>query len=347
MRRLRSRRVARAGVVALIIGAALLVALPALAGFDETFDRVSGGRPGWLVLAIVFEIGSYTGYVVFLRAVISSADERLGWRESYEITLAGVAATRLLATGGAGGIALTAWALNRSGMGARVVTATMATFFVGLYSVFFGVMLLVGLGLATGILAGPSPSGLTVVPALLATAVVAGALGCAAAAQPFTEHLDRAADAPTRSRRLARRLRAVPGVLASGVTGTLHLIRGRHPGTVGALAWWAFDIGVLWACLHAFGETPGIAVVAMAYVVGQLGNLLPLPGGVGGVDGGLIAALLGFGVDGGLAVVAVLSYRAIAFWLPTVPGAIAWNSLRRHLPAPPEDAAAPYGVAGE
>jgi uncharacterized protein (TIRG00374 family) len=67
----------------------------------------------------------------------------------------------------------------------------------------------------------------------------------------------------------------------------------------------------------------------MGYFVGMLGNLLPLPGGVGGVDGGMIGAFIGFGVDDGLAVVAVLTYRAFAFWLPTIPGAIAFFQLRR------------------
>ena len=71
----------------------------------------------------------------------------------------------------------------------------------------------------------------------------------------------------------------------------------------------------------------------MAYFVGMLGNLLPLPGGVGGVDGGMIGALIAFGVDGGLAVVAVLTYRAFAFWLPTIPGAIAFFQLRVRSPA--------------
>ena len=67
----------------------------------------------------------------------------------------------------------------------------------------------------------------------------------------------------------------------------------------------------------------------MAYFVGMLGNLLPLPGGIGGVDGGMIAALIGFGVPGGLAIAAVLSYRAFSFWLPTVPGILAYLRLLR------------------
>jgi uncharacterized protein (TIRG00374 family) len=61
----------------------------------------------------------------------------------------------------------------------------------------------------------------------------------------------------------------------------------------------------------------------------MLANVLPFPGGIGGVDGGMIGALIAFGVAPGLAIVAVLSYRAIAFWLPTIPGAIAYLSLRR------------------
>ena len=61
----------------------------------------------------------------------------------------------------------------------------------------------------------------------------------------------------------------------------------------------------------------------------MLGNLLPLPGGLGGVEGGMIGAFAAFGVDFNLALLAVLSYRAISFWLPTIPGAIAYFQLRR------------------
>jgi ketosteroid isomerase-like protein len=78
---------------------------------------------------------------------------------------------------------------------------------------------------------------------------------------------------------------------------------------LGALGWWAFDIAVLWACFHAFGEPPPVAVFVMAYFTGMLANLLPLPGGVGYVEGGMIAALLAFWVPGGLAGVAVLKAR--------------------------------------
>jgi len=113
------------------------------------------------------------------------------------------------------------------------------------------------------------------------------------------------------------------------VRGALGLLRTRNPALLGAVAWWAFDIAVLWACFHAFGEPPTIPVLVMAYFTGMLGNLLPLPGGIGGVEGGMIGALIAFDVPSGLAVVSVLSYRAFAFWLPTIPGLLAYVGLRR------------------
>ena len=92
---------------------------------------------------------------------------------------------------------------------------------------------------------------------------------------------------------------------------------------------WAFQIAVLWASFHAFGDAPPLAVLVLGFFVGMLGNLLPLPGGIGGVDGGMIGAFAALGMDFGLATVAVLTYRGFTFWLPTVPGIIAFFALRR------------------
>jgi uncharacterized protein (TIRG00374 family) len=113
------------------------------------------------------------------------------------------------------------------------------------------------------------------------------------------------------------------------VRTAIGMIRDREIGTLGAVAWWGFDISTLWAAFHAFGTAPPIGVIVMAYFVGMLANVLPIPGGIGGVDGGMIGALIAFGVDSGLAVVAVLVYRGFAFWLPTFPGAVAYFQLRR------------------
>jgi uncharacterized membrane protein YbhN (UPF0104 family) len=129
--------------------------------------------------------------------------------------------------------------------------------------------------------------------------------------------------------KLAGRLAAAPAAAASGVRTAIDLVRTRDPSLLGALAWWGFDIAVLWACFHAFGGSPSTAVVVMAYFIGMVGNTLPLPGGIGGVDGGMIGAFSAFGVPVQLAVVSVLAYRGFAFWLPTLPGGIAYLQLRR------------------
>ena len=107
------------------------------------------------------------------------------------------------------------------------------------------------------------------------------------------------------------------------------LLRRGNAGLVGALMWWAFDIACLWACFKAFGDSPAVGVLVLGYFIGMLANTLPLPGGVGGVDGGMIGAFIAFGVDPAGAIVAVLAYRFFAFWLPIAPGAVAFATLRR------------------
>jgi uncharacterized membrane protein YbhN (UPF0104 family) len=129
--------------------------------------------------------------------------------------------------------------------------------------------------------------------------------------------------------RAAGRLAAAPAAAATGVRTAIDLVRTKNPYLLGAVAWWGFDIAVLWACFHAFGLSPPKGVIIMSYFLGMLGNTLPLPGGIGGVDGGMIGAFTAFGVSVEGAVVAVLAYRAFAFWLPTLPGAFAYLQLRK------------------
>ena len=102
----------------------------------------------------------------------------------------------------------------------------------------------------------------------------------------------------------------------------------------GALGYWAFDNAVLWATFHAFDASPPITVILMGYLIGQLGGLLPLPGGLGGIDGGLIGTLIVFGVPAAETTAAVLVYRAILFWLPLLGGGVAFLMLRRGLNQP-------------
>lgn len=326
------RKLALLALAIVAVLAGLYVLLPAIAGLDDTWSRLEQGDPWWLSAALGLELLSFASYVALFRTVFAAGSGAIDWRASYRITMAGVVATRLLASAGAGGVILTVWALDKRGVSGREVARRMAVFLVLLYAVFMAALVIVGLGLRVGLLPGPAPFGLTVVPAVFGGLAIAAALLIRHFSHGLDHALARFATATGRGARLARALATAPAAVSSGVGGALGLLRSRRPGALGAVGWWAFDVAVLWACLEAFGDGPTVPVVVMAYFVGMLANLLPIPGGIGAVDGGMIGALIGFGVDGGLAIVAVLSYRAFAFWLPTIPGAIAYVQLLRESP---------------
>jgi len=294
--------------------------VPKVGELGHTWSRVSQGDKVWLLAAVGLEMVSFAGYVVLFRAVFVGSQSRINWRESYQITMAGLAATRLLAAGGAGGVALTAWALKRSGMDGRTVARRMTAFLVILYGVYMGALLVDGVGLASGLWGVHASAAVTIAPAAFGGIVIAAAL--------WMSRLRPLSVAPVASGGLRLKLRNLTLHVAAGVRGALFLTRRGEPGLLGAFAWWGFDIAVLWASFHAFGAVPPVSVIVMGYFVGTLANTLPLPGGVGGVDGGMIGAFLAFGVDPAAAVLAVLSYRAIAFWLPTLPGLVAYFQLR-------------------
>jgi uncharacterized protein (TIRG00374 family) len=311
------------------IVAFLYFVLPKLLGLQETWNRLQQGNAWWLALAAAFTGLSFAAYVWLFRGVFVRGDSRIGWGVSYQITMAGLAATRLFAAGGAGGIALTAWALRRSGLGPRTVASRMIAFLVLLYGVYMAALVIDGLGLYLGAFPGPAPFAITVLPAIFGAVVIAVFLGMALVPGDFERMVFRWTTGEHWGGRAARRLAALPGTAATGVRTAIALTRTNDPALIGTIAWWGLNIAILWACFHAFGDAPPQAVIVMAYFVGMLGNLLPLPGGVGGVDGGMIGAFTAFGVNVELAVVAVLAYRAFAFWLPTLPGAVAYFQLRR------------------
>jgi uncharacterized membrane protein YbhN (UPF0104 family) len=85
----------------------------------------------------------------------------------------------------------------------------------------------------------------------------------------------------------------------------------------------ALDLAALSASFAATGSLPPLGILLMAYVVGQLGGLIPLPGGVGGADGGVIGALVLYGTPLPDATAAVLAYRAFQLGLPAILGALA------------------------
>jgi uncharacterized membrane protein YbhN (UPF0104 family) len=325
-----TRQRAFAFALFIVSGVAFLYfVLPQISGVDSTVHRIGKGDIWWIAIGVALEVCSFAGYVVLFRAVFTRERGRIGWRESYLITMAGLAATRLFAAAGAGGVALTAWALRRSGMRPRIVASRMVAFMALLYAIYGVAVVIDGLGLGLGVFPGGGPAAITILPAVAAALLMAAGGAVALLPGDIERRLGSWSTGSGRGAHLIARLVSAPALTAHGIRSAIELLRTRQPGLLGAPAWWGFDVAVLWSCFHAFGAAPPFTVILMAYFVGMLGNLLPLPGGLGGVEGGMIGAFAAFGVEFNLAVLAVLTYRGIAFWLPTVPGALAYLQLRR------------------
>jgi uncharacterized membrane protein YbhN (UPF0104 family) len=324
------RKAALIGLLAAAVIAALVTALPGAYGaVSEGVGKLGHADVRWLLLALGLEALSFLGHIVLFRGVFLDKSSRIGYGASYDITMAGHAATRLLGAAGAGGIALTVWALNRSGMSNRTVATRMLGFMVLLYGFYALAVAAVGFGLWSGVLPGGGSVALTLVPGLVALALVGGAIGAALLAR---RRFGAVAGDGEGSGWRARVAKASVGV-GDGVREAGAVIRRRDPRLIGGLMWWAFDIAVLWAAFRAFGAAPPASVLVLAYFLGLVGNALPFLGSVGGVDGGMIAALVAFGANPAASVVAVIVYRLFSCWAPTVPGAIAFARLRRRVAA--------------
>ncbi len=297
------RKLVVLGVFALLAIVALYLLLPHLAGLEDTWDRIKQGDPAWLVVAGFCTVGMFAGYVLQFHATYES---RLRPRESLQICMAALAASRIFSAGGAGGLVLQSWALRRAGLDARDVADRTVGFIVLQYLIYTLALAVAGFALA-----GEAPFAMTVVPASVAVAVTV--VGLSLGFVP-----------PDLQRRLGSRLAHLPAAASAGIRLALGRLRSPDGAVAGALAYWAFQIGVLLAAFEAFGDAPPATVLIVGFFVGMVGNLLPLPGGIGGVDGGMIGAFVALGIDSGLAVVVVLTFRGFTFWLPTVPGVISF-----------------------
>jgi putative heme transporter len=326
----RRHRRAISAVVALLAAAAFAdYVLPHIVSLGPTLGRLRQGHATWLAVGIGLEACSFFGEVALFRGVFARLGNGIGWKSSAEITFAGAAATKLVAAAGAGGVAVTVWGLRVYGVSGAEVANGMVCFGVLTYGVYAAAVAIAGFGLWFGVFSGPAPAGLTLVPATLASLVIVIGLSTLFADQALTGFLERRAERSTgRAAKWWHRVAEVPRSVRAGLLAALAMVRRRDPSLLGAVAYWGFDIGALWASYRSFGHSPPGAVLVTGYYVGTAANVLPLPGGIGGVEAGMIGAFVGFRVKASLAALAVLGYRTISYWLPTLPGAVAYLRLR-------------------
>jgi uncharacterized membrane protein YbhN (UPF0104 family) len=248
---------------------------------------------------------------------------RINWRVSLDIGFSELGANAVLPIGGAGGLVLGAWALRRGGMDAtRIARRSVAFFFLTSVPNVLGVIVL-GTGLALGLFAGRASTALTAGPAAVAGAAVLATIFGGRWVAGVARRVGSRRGAGSR---IAVSLRALSG----GIEEALALL--RHADVlliVGLAGYLGFDVMILWATFHAFGDVPPLAIIWIGYLIGELGGLIPLPGGIGGVDLGLVGALVLYHVPVSAATAAVLGYRALALLVPFVLGSIAFIRLRR------------------
>jgi uncharacterized protein (TIRG00374 family) len=321
-RRLRSRLLFGLGLVLIVV--AVVTLLP---GLGSLRTLLSHAKPQWLALGIALKVLSGVGYVAVFRVVFC---RRMTWRVSFQIGMSELGANALFPTGGAGGLALGAWALRRGGMQASEIARRTVAFFL-LTSVpnVVGVIV-IGVGLATGALAGENNLLLTALPAGAAAGAIVAALLAGRIAERWGRRLKREG-----RHELSRRTHALwQGLtaLGEGVREAVAMLReGEVVLILGLIAYLAFDVTILWATFRALGPAPPLAILWIAYLIGELGGLIPVPGGIGGVDAGLLGTLALYNVPLTSAAGAVLAYRAIALWVPAVVGGGAFAALRRTL----------------
>jgi uncharacterized membrane protein YbhN (UPF0104 family) len=293
-------------------------------GLGELRRRFADAQPVWIVIGCAFEVLSVLSYVPAFRAVFC---KRMSWSTSYKIGVAEEGAGALFPLGGAGSLALGVWALRRGGMPVDEIARKTVAFFLLTSAPSVVMLFLLGSGLAVGVLPGGGGFLLTVVPAVVAAGAIVATLAVRRLARGAEARVRRQGEG-SRWFRLAPALSAMSG----GVEEALHQL--RQPDAlllVGLVGFLVFDQLAFWASFRAVGASPDLAVIWMAYLIGQLGNWLPVPGGIGGVELGLVGALVVFGLPAVTATAAVLLYRVIELWIPAVLGIAAFAQLRRLL----------------
>jgi uncharacterized protein (TIRG00374 family) len=330
------RRLASVLLLFCLLLVAIYVLAPKLLGLDKALSRFDDATWYWVVIAIGFNVCAFVAYVALFRGVLGGSrdDElhkRLDVRASYEITMAGLAATRIFSAAGAGGIALTYWALRKAGMPRRRSACRMVAFLTLMYSVYLLALVVFGILIRVGVLPGEAPVGGTIVPAGIAGAIILVFALIALIPGDIERRIDRFAGG-YRHKRFVHRLATGPATVATGVRTAMDYVRHPRRGALavsGAVGFWAANIAVLWASFEAFGGEVPFAVLVQGFFLGMAANLVPSPaGGVGSVDAGMIAAFVLFGIPTAAVFPAVLMYRVIAFWLPIPPGIVAYFQLR-------------------
>ncbi len=311
------RRVA--GLVVILVVLVLVVSV--LPGLDEVRARFSDAQPGWLAAMFVCALASTVSYVAALRGSLS---RRIPWRASWNLGMAEQGSNVLLPTGGVGGPALGAIVMRRAGVPSSVANPRSAALFLLTSATSFVAIIIAGTTTALGLTDSTTSWVGTILPAGAALVVMVGvgALGYLPVKAPSEG-----------DRFFARWARQAGTLLRDGVHASVVMLRERDPLVIGGcIGYLGFAIAAIAASFQAFGGgAPPIGAFVLAYTLGQVGSLIPTPGGIGGTEGGLIGMFVLYGAPAAPTAAAILAYRVFQLGLPAIFGLIAFRQIRRRL----------------
>jgi uncharacterized membrane protein YbhN (UPF0104 family) len=304
----RKRPALGARVLATVLVSALSVAvLFWVAPPAHVLRSIGGMDPGWLLVAVALELGSCLSYVLIFRRFFPEPPRPVGRQVAWIAMGAGA----VLPGGNFSSAATTGWLLRHHGLGPRRLLERCGALlcFLTLFGFFINglaaALLLLGLG------HGPHDPEHAGIPILVSVFVIGVAL-----------------IAMITARRRGARAPASARSVAASLEGAWTSLSHPHWRNLGAAGFLWLDMAALWAACRATGHPLGVLALAVAYFIGYLATMIPIPAGLGVLDSGLAGALVLYGYSPAAAVSAVLIYHAISVWVPGLGGLIAWLPAR-------------------
>jgi uncharacterized protein (TIRG00374 family) len=337
------RRYVIAAQLALLGLAVWLLVVPQVRRSSGSLQLIFDMDSAWLPVAFGAEFVSLAAYALATRSMLPRTS-RPSLLRVLRIDLSAIALGHCLPDGGAAGTAL-AWRLLVAA-GVPSAEAVFAKLAQGILAAVVLQTMLVG-AFALGLTSADLGRWNTVPAALSTTVVLISLVLLLVLRRPGVR------------RALLRTLARLPRYgsrLAAGATQLYHrhaiqqlratFAAPRHVvfAATFVAANWAFDAVALYACVSAYGSPVGLEGLAAAFAIQTFAAWLPVtPSGLGISDGLMIPAMIAFGASGTSAVLGVLTWRVIAYWLPMPMGALAYGSLRvqtqprtQPRPAPPQ-----------
>ena len=315
------RQIARKlALVAIPLAIAAVVATQ-LPGLKEIPHQLAGADAGWIGVALILELVSTACFALAFHGVYG---RRTSPRASASMSMAVQGMNIVLPSGGAGGLAVGAVLLDRSGVPRSFAASRTVALFLITSLVSFVAVVIAGFGVAAGVLSGEATLVVTLLPGVAALLLIVAVF-----ALPRSQGAVKRAPAG----RFGTALANAREYLRDGVGASAELLRsGDRLVIAGAIGYFAFDVAALAAAFQAVGSAGlPIGLLVLAYTLGHGGAIVPIPGSA---EGGLIGMFVLYGMSLPTATAAVLAYRALHAGVPMLLGVIGLADVRRLLRDP-------------